>query len=365
MTKNDAFPLIVLLPTLWAAAGGVSGCSRASGQTRMLAEPAPAVEAPLAVAATVVVPRVISLSGTLVGNEQAKVAAGTAGKVIATYVERGQVVKKGALLAQLDPRALHAQAEEAAAQLESLKLQRAQAVLDCDRTQRLFDKGAVSKAEYDRTKTQCETSKWSVSAAEARKTLTAEALRDAQIRAPFSGMVVERNVSAGEYLRVESTVATLVDVDALRAELTVPESAVAQVQQSMKVEFRVAAAADGRTYEGRVRYIGPSVRQQTRDAVVEAVVENPTHALRPGMFVTATLELGEQSLPAVPTTAVLNDGSQRHVFVVLDGRLEDRLVQVAEPRNGLVPVVDGLRTGERVVAQLGPEIRDGARLRTK
>jgi membrane fusion protein (multidrug efflux system) len=317
----------------------------------------------MAVASNIEVPRALALSGTLTGNEQARVAAGAAGKVMATYVERGQFVKKGAILARLDARALRAQAAETAAQLESLKAQRAQALLDCERTQSLFDKEAIAKAEYDRTHTQCETSKWMVSAAEARKTLTADALRDSQIRAPFSGMVVERNVTAGEYVRADSTVATLVDVDTLKIELTVPEAVVPQVKQGMKVLFRTAAGDDSRDYEGQVRYIGPSVREKTRDAVVEAVVENRTHALRPGMFVTAKMELGTRSLPGVPETAVRVEAGQHHVFVEVDGRLEERLIQVAETREGVVPVLDGVKPGERVVAMLTSEIRDGVRLK--
>src|SRR5438034_7844843 len=83
-----------------------------------------------------------------------------------------------------------------------------QAQLDCQRTEQMFAKGAISKADYDRSHTACETTKWSVSAAEARKTMTAEALRDTEIRAPFSGMVVERFVSAGEYVRPDSRVVT-------------------------------------------------------------------------------------------------------------------------------------------------------------
>jgi membrane fusion protein, multidrug efflux system len=324
---------------------------------------APLVEAKTTIATEVKLPRSLVLSGTLIGNEQSRVAAGAAGKVLATYVERGQLVKKGEVLASLDARALRAQAAEAASQVESLKVQRAQALLDCERGQRMFDKGAVAKADFDRTRSQCEASRWSVSAAEARKSLTAAALRDAEIRAPFSGVVVERNVTAGEYVRADSVVATLVDVDALRVELTVPEASVTQVGRGMKVLFRTAASRGNRAYQGKIRYIGPSVRQQTRDAVVEAVVENESHELRPGMFVTANVELGLQTLPAVPETAIHSEGGQHKLFVDVGGRLEERLVQVAEPNQGVVPVLEGIRPGERVVAVLTPDLRDGARLR--
>jgi membrane fusion protein (multidrug efflux system) len=105
------------------------------------------------------------------------------------------------------------------------------------------------------------------------------------------------------------------------------------------------------------------VRKQTRDAVVEALVDNAGHDLRPGMFVTAKIALGEQSVPAVPEAAVRADGTLRHVFLVQNGKLEDRLVQVTETRNGLVPIVSGLRAGEPVVAEVTPEMRDGAPVR--
>ena len=201
-----------------------------------------------------------------------------------------------------------------------------------------------------------------MSAAEARRTLIAEALRDTEIRAPFAGMVVEKFVTAGEYVRPDSRVVTLVDVDSLRVELTVPEADVAQLRQGMTIDFQTATGEKAPTYHGRIRYIGPSVRKQTRDAVVEALVDNAGHDLRPGMFVTAKLTLGDQTLPAVPQAAVRSEGSLRHVFVVQAGRLEDRIVQVIDTHAGMVPIVSGLKTGEVVVAELTPDVRDGARV---
>ena len=307
-------------------------------------------------------PRLVTLSGTLAGSEEAQVAAGAAGKVIATYVERGSVVRKGAVLARLDSRAASAQAAQAEADAEGSKIQAQQAKLDCDRTEHMFQKGAISKADYDRAHTQCESSKWTVSSAEARKTLTAEALRDTEIRAPFSGMVVDRAVTAGEYVQPASRVATLVATDSLRVEITVPEADVPFVKQGMQVDFRTSGGGD-KVYYGKIRYVGPSVRRQSRDAIVEAVFANEKKDLRPGMFVTARITLGEQSLPAVPAKAVRADGALRHVFVATGGRLEDRLVQAGEPHDGQVPIVSGIKTGEQVVAELTPDVRDGAKVK--
>src|SRR5262245_32240805 len=309
-------------------------------------------------------PRLVTLSGTLVGSEEAQVAAGAAGKVIATYVERGSVVRKGAVLARLDSRAATAQAAQAAADAEASKIQAQQSKLDCERTEQMFQKGAISKADYDKAHTQCEASKWTVSSAEARKTLTAEALRDTEIKAPFSGMVVERSIIAGEYVMPATKVATLVDTDSLRVEITVPEADVALVRQGMQIDFRTAGSADGnKLYHGKIRYVGPSVRRQSRDAIVEAVFTNEKKELRPGMFVTARLALGEQTLPAVPAKAVREDGTLKHVFVASGGRLEDRLVEAAEPLGNEVPIVSGVKPGEQVVAELTPDVRDGAKVK--
>jgi len=365
---NKARPVITAAMMLVGGALALGSCERTPPPAK--AADAEAVAPPLAVKLVPVreikAPRVVTLSGTLIGNEDAQVAAGAAGKVLSTHIERGTFVHKGAVMVRLDARAANATAAQAAADAEGLKLQAAQAKLDCERTDRMFEKGAISKADYDKAHTQCEASKWTVSSAEARKSLTAEALRDMEIKAPFSGMVVQRMVTAGEYVRADSPVVQLVDVDSLRVEITVPESDVPQVKQGQQIDFSTAAGSgegSNRVYHGKIRYVGPAVRRQSRDAVVEAVFQNEAHDLRPGMFVTARLALGEQSLPAVPTTALRADGSLRHVYVEVQGRLEDRLVQAGEPQEGEVPIVTGVKAGERVVAELTPEVRDGARVK--
>src|SRR4051794_1769722 len=132
------------------------GCKHATPpETKATPDADTPVAVSLVPARDVKTPRLVTLSGTLIGSEEAQVAAGAAGKVIATYVERGSVVKKGAVLARIDSRILGAQAEEATAQVETLKAQQAQARLDCERSQRMFDKGAIAKADFDRAQTQC------------------------------------------------------------------------------------------------------------------------------------------------------------------------------------------------------------------
>lgn len=362
-----AAPAPALLPLIILALAQAStpGCARSEAEPAKAGNTAesPAVAIHLTDVREMKIPRVLTLSGSLTGAERAQVASGAAGKVLATYVERGSVVRKGTTLARLDSRILNAQLEELTAQVESLRAQQSQATVDCDRTQQMFTKGAVAKADFDRSQTQCATAKWSLAGAEARRNQLTESLRDTEIRAPFSGMVVERNVSAGEWVRVDSPVVSLVSTDALRVELTVPEADVAGLKTGQSIEFRIPASGGKTTYRGKLKYIGPSVRSQSRDAIAEAVLDSLAPELRPGMFVTAEIALGEQVVPGVPRTAIVSEGTQHRLFVASAGRLEERLVQVGDTRGNDIPVLNGVKAGERVAAIATAELHDGVRVK--
>jgi membrane fusion protein (multidrug efflux system) len=351
---------IVVLALLAAA-----GCRTSAAESRRPAgaDMAPPVHVEPLTVREQPMPRTLRLAGTLIASEDSDVAAGVAGKVLATYVERGSYVKKGTPLVKLDARMAAAAADEASAQLASSRVQREWARAECDRVQTMFDKGAIARADYDKARANCTAAQHTESAAEARTVSTATTLADSTIRAPFSGVIAERAVSPGEYVRAESKVVTLVAVDPLRLELTVPEAYVPDVRPDMSLTFRTAAEEQGPRQQAqqtaRVRYVGPSVRRQSRDLVVEAVVENPDRTLRPGMFVVAYLTLGDAPVPVVPRLAVRSEGPVHRVFVIAGNDLEERLVQLGDERDGLVAVVSGLGKGERVAARVTPELRDG------
>ncbi len=104
-----------------------------------------------------------------------------------------------------------------------------------------------------------------------------------------------------------------------------------------------------RSFTGTVRFISSAVRETTRDMIAEAVVDNVDRALRPGMFASVSLLVGEAPLPVIPKTSVVEKDGRTHVFAVVEQRLEERVVQIGAPKGDLVSVVRGLRTGEKVV----------------
>jgi membrane fusion protein (multidrug efflux system) len=112
-------------------------------------------------------------------------------------------------------------------------------------------------------------------------------------------------------------------------------------------------------FTGKVKFIGPSVRANTRDLVVEALVDNADKKLRPGMFATAHLVLPDQPLPVVPQTALKVDGVVTRAYAVAGGAVEERIVQTGPARDGVVAILDGLQVGEQVVTQPDDKVRDG------
>ncbi len=331
---------------------------RGAAREPPLAPPPPAVHVDAPPAEARPMPRSLPLTGALVANRQAEVAADATGRVARTFVERGAMVRAGDPLVQLDVRSAAIGDEEALGNLEIAQAQRELAERQCARYETLFAKGAISRDEWDRLASQCRSTAGSARAARARADLARKTLADATVRAPFAGMVGERFVNVGEYVQQSSRVASLVELAPLRLQLTVPEAEVGRIAQRQVVSFEVQAFP-GESFHGTVTFIGPAVRAATRDLVVEAAVPNADRRLRPGMFATAQLELPAEPVVAVPRSALRGDGASARLFAVLDGRIEERIVQTGAERDGYVAVLDGLKAGERVVTRPSDQVRDG------
>jgi RND family efflux transporter MFP subunit len=312
-----------------------------------------------AIAALAPAPRQIIVTGTLEPDRRTSLAANASGRVTQTFVERGQMVAQGAVLARLDVRTATLGAEEAAANLENLKSEAELAKRDCERNEVLMKKGALSQQQYDKIRAGCVEVDAQMRALEKRLNQATQVVSDGTIRAPFSGLVTERLVSAGDYVQASSSVVSLVVIDSLRLKLTIPEMYAADVKAGTKVVFSPTALPD-RDFTAAVRYVSGEVRQTTRDVVVEAIVDNPNGSLLPGMFVKARVSAGERSLPTVPTTAVVSEGAHKYIYVVDEHRLEQRVVRIAFENNDTLAIERGLEAGDRFVLAPTPELVDGS-----
>ena len=398
-----------LVTATLAAAALSAGCS-AAGNT---SDQAPAAAGPVAISATAAVEqpiaRFIRATGSLTAEDQAGVAAETAGRVVGTPVERGTPVSEGAELVRLSSTETEAQLQEAdanAGQIEARlgltpgaafnvdvvpEVQNAKAGLglaqsEFARIQSLLDQRVVSQSEFDQRRTQLEASRQqyeaaknaaaqqyqSLLAARARVTLAKKALADTVVRAPFSGLVSERNVSVGDYVTKGMKVATVVRINPLRVRLTIPEQFVSVVGVGQPVSFEVDAYP-GRPFDGRVRYISPGLESTQRALTIEATVPNPTGELKPGLFATARIEQSEKT-PAVlvPAAAVQTSAGTSRVYVVNGDHVEERIVTVGQAAAGnaaasgsagaLVEITNGLKAGERVATKNVTTLADGTKV---
>jgi membrane fusion protein (multidrug efflux system) len=304
-------------------------------------------------------PDYLTLTGSLRASQETDVAADASGKVTATFVERGQRVKQGDTLAVLDARGASITASQAAAQSGLARAQVEQAQRECARVKALFESGAISRAELDRTTSQCQTTQFSAAAAQAQQQNAQKVVGDSVIRAPFSGVIGERFVNVGQYVQPSTRIASLYAPDPLRLELTVPEANVGSIKIESPVRFTVSSFAD-QVFTGSVKFISPNVRPSTRDLVIEAVCPNSDGKLRPGMFVVAQLAAGERMSPVVPVSAVKRDDTTARVYVVVEKHVQERVVQTAGEKDGSIAVPVGVKQGELVIVQPGPDVRDGA-----
>lgn len=331
------------------AAGGAlasAACSRGANGRANAALPTPA---PIAVqAATVesrVLPRILEVTGALTADEAADVASERDGNVASVRVERGTFVEKGAILATLDER-------EAKALLDQARANLAWAKAEVERYAELRRKQVVAKAEDQRKGTDLDLAAASLALAE-------KGFQDCTIRAPFSGVVTEKKIPAGAFVRRGQSICGLVKIDPLRAELAIPEAAVQAIRVGQKARLNVQSFPD-RGFDAIVRYIGPSLRSDARTLVVEAIVANPDHLLKPGLFVTARVELPKkESTLLVPAAAVVTDSGVSRVFVLGRDRIAERIVALGDRYGDGVEIRTGVTAGDRVVVNPDRRLADG------
>jgi RND family efflux transporter MFP subunit len=199
----------------------------------------------------------------------------------------------------------------------------------------------------------------SLEAARARVALARKAMSDTAVRAPFSGLVAERTASVGDYVTRGTPVATVVRIDPLRVELTVPEQAMSRVQVGQPVRLSVDAYP-GETFTATVRFVSPALRSDQRALVVEAVARNADGRLKPGLFATASIgQSSSQPALLVPASAVETVAGTSRLYVVKDGRAEERIVTLGDAVGERVEITTGVSAGEVVAAEPRGRIADG------
>jgi len=405
------FVVVVALSVLAVSCGGSKANVRTEGAP--IASPA-AVDVTTAPAITRELPRFFEATGSLAGDQQTDVAPSIAGKVVAVGVDLGSYVKRGQMIVRLDDVDSKLRVAQAQAQVEQAKaaLRQAEekvglrpgqafepgrvpevanarvalelAEKNLRRSEKLIESGDVSRSSYDQQKAQRDqlkevyeaalsmarqnyaavaTARANVANAESQLGLARRSLSYALVFSPIDGYVAERNADLGEYVSPTTKVATVVRINPLRIRIDIPEQAIPEVTIGQSVSVTTSAWPD-KNFSGRIARVSPNVTASSRTLSVEADIENSAGDLKPGQFATVRI-LQSRSQPAtlIPARAVLTESGVSRVFVVKDGRAEQRLVQLGQAESDLVEVKSGVTEGEQVATSNVEQLSDGIAVR--
>lgn len=364
-----------------------AGCGGKRSETARATDPAAPVRVRAAAVGETAWPVLYQAPGTVRARTAAVVSAKVMGYVREVTIRVGDRVRQGQLLVELDARDLEANWRQAQAALEEARsavpeaesaVAAAKAGLELAqvtfrRMEDLFQKRSISNQEYDEARAKLRQAEAQLEMAEARRrqlaakirqaeqaVQAAEVVRDyARIRAPFDGLVVEKNVEPGNLAAPGAPLLVLEQVGAYRFEAAVEESRIGLVRAGQLV--RVKLDALGRELAGRVSEIVPAVDAAARSFTVK--IDLPAaEGLRSGLFGRALFEEAGRRAIVIPATALSERGQLASVFVIEGDAARTRLVSPGERREGQVEILAGLHAGEAIVAAPPPGLRDGARV---
>lgn len=347
---------LILAALAAALSGGAYLYQKADGRTAPAADKskndAKAPARPVAVeAARVTVDTVIEelqAVGTLQPNEAVTVAPEIAGRIERIAFKEGQAVKAGEVLVELDAAILKAELSKARSDLVLAKANQERAIT-------LAGQGMGTIRARDEAQGAFQAAQANLELAEAR-------LEKATLRAPLSGIVGLRAVSAGAYVAPGQRIVDLTSIHPLKLDFRVPELSLTDVRPGQAVRITLDALA-GKVFEGEIYAIDPVVDVAGRAIRIRARVPNPKGELSPGLFARVLVVVARrENALLVPESAVFARESKPYVYRVVGDRAARTPVVLGQRRPGFVEVREGLARDAMVVTAGQQQLRDGARL---
>lgn len=296
----------------------------------------------------------IEALGVAKGRQSVTVTSNTAELVTAVRFRDGQRVARGQVLVELKAGEEDAGVIEARARL-------AQAQRDYDRWSALADRGVAPRAAAEQYLSALQTAKAGVEAAQARKL-------DRVIRAPFAGVVGLTDVAPGALISPGAPIVTLDDLSLIRVDFNLPDRYLPVLAEGAPIAARPDAWPN-EVFQGRIARLDSRIDAATRAITARAEFPNPAGRIKPGMLMRVAVEHGARQGLAVPEAAVQFEGDQAFVFVIVPrgaGQAARKTaVRTGAADGGFVEIVEGLKAGDRVVADGLNRIQDGQGVRVQ
>ena len=286
------------------------------------------------------VPQSTLCSSTVQAYAVNNIAPQSGGRIQQLKAEVGDFVAKGQILVEMDR-----------VQLTQQKLQLSNAETELARLRQLYEQGGLSQSDYEAAELQYNVAKASYDNLE----------QNTILRSPITGVVTARNYDRGDMYAMAQPIYTVQQISPVKILVPISETDYTRVKKGDKVSL-TADALPGKTFEGSVSRLYPTMDASTHTFNVEVLVPNNKRELRPGMYVRADVNFGDNRSVTVPDSAILKmqGAGTRTVFVINgEGVSEMRVVTLGRHFDGKYEILSGLEEGERVVYKGNSSLKAG------
>jgi membrane fusion protein, multidrug efflux system len=305
-----------------------------------------------------------AISGALIPQEAATLRSEISGPIVQTYVEQGQPVKRGQLLARIDDSAIREALLSAQSAARSARLALDNATRDAERQQRLEAAGAVAPRDVEAAQRALAAAQAAMADAQSRLAAAQQQLGRTSFRSPFDGIVSDRPVSAGDVVQPGTAIATVVNPASMRLEGSVP----AEQLSSLKIGTPVIFTVNGygtQTFTGRIDRINPTADPATRQVRVYVTIPNEKSTLVGGLFADGRVATESRQGIMIPATAVDERGIAPIVLRIRSDTVESVPVQlgVRDNASDQVEIRSGVSVGDTLLANAAQGLAPGTRVR--
>ncbi|MEY4730520.1 MAG: hypothetical protein RL020_1678 [Pseudomonadota bacterium] len=289
-------------------------------------------------------------SGDVRARHEADLGFRIGGKIISRPVELGALVKKGTLLARLDPQDVRLNADAARSQVAATQTEFDFAKAELDRNKDLLDKNFISKAVYDAKLNSFNSAQAKLATARSQSAVSANQSAYASLYADYEGTITAVNAEAGQVLAAGQAVVKIARLDEKEVVINVPENRVAEVKKVEHIAVRMWAAPD-KVYRGKVREVSPAADAITRTYTARISILDAAD-VKLGMTANVMLQQnGAQNVAVIPLTALYQKDNKPAVWVVdtKASQVQLRSIVTGAYREDGVVVLSGLKDGEHIV----------------
>lgn len=344
-------------------AAGKGGAAAAAGEGNRRGGQVPTV--------TVIVPgrsqvaNIITANGALAARRDQPIgAAGQGGRVTEVLVDAGTWVQAGQVLARVDRSVQVQTSAQLAAAVEAARASAALAQNEYERSAALVDRGFVSKADLDRKRAARDQAAAQVRVAQAQLGATRAGIGLLDIRAPTSGLILQRNLEVGQVIGPGSqSLFRLARGGEMEMRAQMSQQDLAAIRVGMPASITPIGSTTN--IPGSVWQVSPVIDPQSRQGEVRIGIPY-TPAVRPGGFASARISAGATTAPLLPQSAVLSDNDGNYVYIVnAKNEAERRNVKIGTVDESGATIIGGLSGQEMVVLSAGPFLNPGQKVNPK